>query len=48
MPTDGFFQGKANSKSLQEFMATAEVSELLEIEVRGKETKRTYSFPLFR
>jgi len=42
MPTDGFSKAKANSKPLQEFMATPEVSEWLEIEVRGKETKRTY------
>ena len=48
MPTDGFSKAKANSKPLQEFMATPEVSEWLEIEVRGKETKRTYSSSLFR
>ena len=48
MPTDGFSKAKANSKPLREFMATPEVSEWLEIEVRGKETKRTYSSSLFR
>jgi len=48
MPTDGFSKAKANSKPFQEFMATPEVSEWLEIEVRGKETKRTYSSSLFR
>jgi site-specific recombinase XerD len=48
MPTDGFSKAKANSKPLQEFMATPEVSEWLEIEVRGKETKRTYASALFR
>ncbi len=48
MPTDGFSKAKANSKPLQEFMATPEVSEWLEIEVRGKETERTYFSSLFR
>src|SRR2546426_1022232 len=48
MPTDGFSKAKANSKPLQDFMATPDVSEWLEIEVRGKETKRTYSSSLFR
>ncbi len=46
MPADGFSKAKANSNPLQEFMATPEASEWLEIEVRGKETKRTYSSSL--
>ncbi len=48
MPADGFSKAKANSKPLQEFMATLEASEWLEIEVRGRETKRTDSSSLFR
>lgn len=48
MPSDRFSKAKANSKPLQEFMATPEVSEWLEIDVRGKETKRTYASALFR
>ena len=43
MPTDWFSKAKANSKPLQELMATPEIFEWLEIEVEGKETKRTYS-----
>lgn len=48
MPTDGFEKAKANSKPLAQFMATPEVSQWLEVEVRGKETRRTYSSSLFR
>ncbi len=33
MPADGFSKAKANSKPLQEFMATPEVSEWLEMDV---------------
>ncbi len=48
MPVDRFVKAKANSKPLAQFMATPEVSEWLEIEVRGKETKRSYASSLFR
>lgn len=48
MQASRFEKARANSKPLLGFIAKPEVAEWLEIEVRGKETKRTYTSSLFR